>query len=108
MKAFLSNAEYQDNPITVLKRFLDQEQSNKLAGNYNEMRFVGYVLDIGYDSAKIITCDTYKKVVGGIPRGSFLIMVPVYEGKLYLVRNAWVIFPNYSIPVYEGKLYLKL
>jgi len=35
-------------------------------------------------------------------------MVPVYEGKLYLVRNAWVIFPNYSIPVYEGKLYLKL
>ncbi|HVS96831.1 MAG TPA: DUF87 domain-containing protein, partial [Puia sp.] len=29
-----------------------------------------------YDSAKIITSDPYKLAVGGIPRGSFLIMTP--------------------------------
>jgi hypothetical protein len=76
MKAFLSDTEYQDNPISVLKAFLEHEQSNKLAGYYDKMRFVGYVLDIGYDSVKIITSDPFKRAVGGIPRGSFLIMVP--------------------------------
>lgn len=45
------------------------------------MRFVGYVLELGYDSAKIITSDPYKLAVGGIPRGSFLIMTPTNSGK---------------------------
>lgn len=45
-----------------------------------KMRFVGYVLDLGYDSAKIITSDPYKLAVGGIPRGSFLIMTPTNAG----------------------------
>src|SRR5262245_56449623 len=40
------------------------------------MRFVGYVLELGYESARIITSDPYKLAVGGIPRGSFLIMAP--------------------------------
>ena len=42
-----------------------------------QMRFVGYVLELGFDIAKIITCDPYKLAVGGIPRGSFLIMTPI-------------------------------
>jgi len=46
----------------------------------DKMRFVGYVLDLGYDSAKIITSDPYKLAVGGIPRGSFLIMTPFSAG----------------------------
>ncbi len=40
------------------------------------MRFVGYVLKIGFDDVTIITSDPYKKAVGGVPRGSFLIMAP--------------------------------
>lgn len=40
------------------------------------MRFVGYVLDLGYETARIITSDPYKLAVGGVPRGSFLIMTP--------------------------------
>lgn len=44
------------------------------------MRFVGFVLELGYDSAKIITSDPYKLAVGGIPRGSFLIMTPLNVG----------------------------
>ena len=44
------------------------------------MRFVGYVLELGFDTAKIITSDPYKLAVGGIPRGSFLIMTPVSAG----------------------------
>ena len=33
-------------------------------------------MDIGYDKTTIITSDPYKRNVGGIPRNSFLIMVP--------------------------------
>jgi hypothetical protein len=44
--------------------------------------FVGYVLELGYDTAKIITSDPYKLAVGGIPRGSFLIMTPNQIGKI--------------------------
>lgn len=40
------------------------------------MRFVGYALDLGFEDATIITCDAYKKIVGGVPRGSFLILAP--------------------------------
>ncbi|MEM2145427.1 MAG: DUF87 domain-containing protein [Candidatus Jordarchaeaceae archaeon] len=40
---------------------------------YHKMRFVGYVLEIGYDTVTIITSDI---AVGGVPRNSLLIMVP--------------------------------
>lgn len=40
------------------------------------MRFVGYVLDIGFDTVTIITSDPFKIAVGGVPRNSMLIMVP--------------------------------
>ena len=41
-----------------------------------ERKFVGYVLDINYSRIKVITTDAYKQAVGGIPQGSYLIVVP--------------------------------
>jgi Helicase HerA, central domain len=68
------------NPIEALRTFLATEESMEKAKQVNKMRFVGYVLDLGYDAAKIITSDPYKLAVGGIPRGSFLIMTPINAG----------------------------
>lgn len=76
MKNFLQSAEYQNTPIQQLITFLDEERRNEEAEFYDKMRFVGYVLDIGFDEVKIITSDPFKKVVGGIPRGSYLMMCP--------------------------------
>ena len=73
---------YQNNPINALKNFLDAEARYESAREVFKMRFVGYVLELGFDAAKIITSDTYKMVVGGIPRGSFLIMAPNDFGKM--------------------------
>lgn len=70
----------QGNPIDALRKFLDREASVEAARQVDKMRFVGYVLELGYDAAKIITSDPYKLAVGGIPRGSFLIMTPVSAG----------------------------
>jgi hypothetical protein len=42
------------------------------------------VLELGYETAKIITSDPYKLAVGGIPRGSFLIMTPITAGDVPL------------------------
>lgn len=72
-------AELQGNPITALQKFLKREEEAEAAGKSgrNKMRFVGYVLELGYDTARIITSDPYKLAVGGVPRGSFLIMTPV-------------------------------
>ncbi len=76
MESFYQSAQYQSNPLRKLQDFIDNDSSLEKAKKYDEMRFVGYVLDIGYDEAKIITSDPYKIAVGGIPRGSFLIMTP--------------------------------
>ncbi len=76
MDAFFNDAAHQDNPLSLLTEFLAQEQAYETAGQFNEMRFVGYVLELGFDVAKIITSDSFKRAVGGIPRGSFLLMVP--------------------------------
>ncbi|NLD48529.1 MAG: DUF87 domain-containing protein [Clostridiaceae bacterium] len=73
---------YQNNPINALVDFLEQEKRHEVAREINKMRFVGYVLELGFESAKIITSDTYKIIVGGIPRGSFLIMAPNDFGKM--------------------------
>ena len=73
---FFTSAEYQNNPLRTLTDFLEQEERNEAAGKYDDMSFVGYVLDIGFDEATVITSDPYKKAVGGVPRGSFLIMAP--------------------------------
>lgn len=76
MKQFLEAAANQNHPLRILSDFLDTEEGVETAKRYNESRFVGYVLDIGYDEITIITCDPFKVNVGGIPRNSLLIMVP--------------------------------
>jgi len=76
MKSFFTAAEFQDNPLSALTEFLKQEQIYETASLVDKIRFVGYVLELGYDSATIITSDPFKRAVGGIPRGSFLIMTP--------------------------------
>ncbi len=73
----VSTSATQGNPIEALKAFLSQEEANEKAKQVDKMRFVGYVLDLGFETAKIITSDPYKLAVGGIPRGSFLIMTPI-------------------------------
>src|SRR6266571_3737355 len=76
MKTFLDRAVMQHHPLRVLETFLEQEWANEQAQKYEELRFVGYVLDIGYETITIITSDPFKIAVGGIPRNSLLIMVP--------------------------------
>lgn len=82
LSAMLDSSVYQNNPIKALANFLDVEKRYEDAREVNKMRFVGYVLELGFDSAKIITSDTYKVIVGGIPRGSYLIMAPNDFGKM--------------------------
>jgi len=76
MKKFLEDAAMQNHPLRVLQTFLTSEQANEKAKKYDALRFVGYVLEIGYDTVTIITSDPFKVIVGGIPRNSLLIMVP--------------------------------
>jgi hypothetical protein len=80
LSALLNTAATQDNPIDALRAFIGREEAMEQARQIDNMRFVGYVLELGFDSAKIITSDPYKLAVGGIPRGSFLIMTPVNAG----------------------------
>jgi len=76
MKDFFDKAALQNNPLKALFDFLETEQANEIARKYDEMRFVGYVLEIGFDTVTIITSDPFKIAVGGVPRNSLLIMVP--------------------------------
>lgn len=80
LNQLLNVSATQGNPIEALRTFLEQEAANEAARQIDKMRFVGYVLELGFDSAKIITSDPYKLAVGGIPRGSFLIMTPLNAG----------------------------
>lgn len=76
MNEFFEDAALQDHPLRILKDFLAAEAANEKAKKYQDMRFAGYVLEIGYDTVTMITSDPYKVNVGGIPRNSLLIMVP--------------------------------
>lgn len=78
----VDNSNIQNNPIRIVKEFIDRQNQFKSIGDVEHWRFVGYVLDISYESAQIITNDTYKIAVGGIPRGSFLILVPANFDKV--------------------------
>jgi DNA helicase HerA-like ATPase len=73
---FLNVAAVVGNPIDALRHFIERETNLQQAKQIDKIRFVGYVLELGYENAKIITSDPYKLAVGGIPRGSFLIMTP--------------------------------
>jgi hypothetical protein len=76
MQGFFAKASLQDHPLRILEDFLEQEQAYETARQYDKLRFVGYVLDIGYDTVTIITSDPFKINVGGVPRNSLLIMIP--------------------------------
>ncbi|MDZ4339925.1 MAG: DUF87 domain-containing protein [candidate division NC10 bacterium] len=76
MNEFFEEAALQDHPLRLLKDFLATETANEQAKKYKEMRFAGYVLEMGYDTVTMITSDPYKVNVGGVPRNSLLIMVP--------------------------------
>lgn len=80
LDSLVNTAAVQGNPIEALRVFLEQQDNFEKAKQIQKMRFVGYVLDLGYETAKIITSDPYKLAVGGIPRGSFLIMTPSNPG----------------------------
>ncbi len=82
MKEFFEKSAMQNHPLRALQSFLDQEKANETAKKYDNLRFVGYVLDIGYDTVTMITSDPYKIAVGGVPRNSLLIMVPANYEKL--------------------------
>lgn len=74
--SLVENTSFENNPINQVKRFIEYQNKYKTAADIEHWRFVGYVLEIDYSGATIITNDTYKMAVGGIPRGSFLILVP--------------------------------
>lgn len=76
LKNLLNTAASQGNPLSILRAFIEKQDQLERARDTDNWRFVGYVLELGYEKAKIITCDPYKLAVGGIPRGSFLIMTP--------------------------------
>ncbi len=76
MKKFLEEAANQNHPLRILREFLEKEAAFEKSKQYDQMRFVGYVLEIGYDEITIITSDPFKVAVGGIPRNSLLIMCP--------------------------------
>ena len=59
MDTFFQDAEFQDNPIWTINEFLGKEQAFEAAGEYDRMRFVGYVLDISYEEVRIITSAPY-------------------------------------------------
>ena len=84
MRTFFDRATMQNHPLRALELFLEQELANERATKYDDLRFVGYVLEIGYDTITIITSDPFKIAVGGVPRNSLLIMVPSTFDKLPL------------------------
>lgn len=77
INSLLTSSNLEHNPISKVSTFVSEQKKYESSNDYEKWRFVGYVLKLAYDSATIVTNDTLKKYVGGIPRGSFLIMVPV-------------------------------
>ncbi|MGC1132126.1 MAG: DUF87 domain-containing protein [Nitrososphaeraceae archaeon] len=82
MKDFFEKAAMQNHPLRVLQTFLEHEKANEQSRKLNDWRFVGYVLEIGFDTVTVITSDPYKIAVGGVPRNSLLIMVPASYNSL--------------------------
>ncbi len=76
MKDFFEKAAMQNHPLRLLQSFLGREKASEQAKKYGDLRFVGYVLEIGFDTVTTITSDPYKIAVGGVPRNSLLLMVP--------------------------------
>lgn len=84
LKTLISTTATSGNALDALRLFLLEEEKFEKARLTDKMQFVGYVLELGYQTAKIITSDPYKIAVGGIPRGSFLVMTPKANGSVPL------------------------
>ena len=65
-----------DKSIKKIRDFIIAENNSEQSKNYQNMRVVGRVLSLGYQTARVITQDAYKNIVGGVSRNSFLIMLP--------------------------------
>jgi hypothetical protein len=76
LKEFFEDQALKDHPLIILKEFLQTEINNETAKKHDDLRFIGYALEIGYDKVTIITSDPFKIAVGGIPKNSFLVMIP--------------------------------
>lgn len=76
MHKFFDQTRYSDNPLLDVLEMVEQDQRFETAQEYNKMRFIGYVLNIDFEEVTIITADSFKQAVGGVPRGSFLIAIP--------------------------------
>jgi hypothetical protein len=54
----------ENSPIRAIKATYDPKSGNLL----------GFVLDMAYDEATIVTCDAWKQNCGGVPKNSFVLM----------------------------------
>ncbi|MCH7381948.1 hypothetical protein [Acinetobacter higginsii] len=66
MQNFLTKSRFSSNPLSVLNQFLDEEKAKEVVGSTDNWKFAGYVIDIGFNTARIITSDPYKKAIGGM------------------------------------------
>ena len=76
LSSMIGDSNLYENPIFKIKDFLETEQKKRSTLDVKHYRKVGYVMSIDFDSVQIITNDVYKLAVGGIPRGTYLILVP--------------------------------
>ena len=59
LEQMVASANLQGNPIVKLKEFLNRQNNYKKTNEIDKWRFVGYVLELSYEGAKIITNDTW-------------------------------------------------
>ena len=76
MKEFFDKAAMQNHPLRMLQVFLEKENAYEQAKEYDKMRFVGYILEIGYDADHNYNFRPIQNCSRWIPRNSLLIMVP--------------------------------
>ena len=75
-KELLEDGVQINRPLEVLDEFLQNEDRLEASAQLENSRYIGRPLSFGYKTGRIITCDAFKKIVGGISQNSFLIMVP--------------------------------
>jgi DNA helicase HerA-like ATPase len=74
-------------PVNAVEAVLDREAAAPASpappGPVSDMlrqyevgstRLLGFLLDMGYDEMRLVTCDAWKRKCGGVPRNSFIIV----------------------------------
>ncbi len=64
-----------DDPLEPLRHFVRLQIAAEAKREYQESHLAGYVLNLSYDTATIATCSSFRRNIGGIGRGDFLLMV---------------------------------